>query len=910
MRHRGIGPATLGGVLGFLTLSSLVLASGPMASLVPPLPSSSTLPATAAGVGSGGVPAAHPASYAVTFTEEGLPSGVHWSVALAGATQDSSGPPIEFSEPNGTYPFVVNGPQPYGATPAAGTLTVAGSGVQQVVTFTTASEGVVASVPVGSQPGFAAYDPADGLVYVPNTGADTTTVLSGTTVVGTVLVGALPSSGIYDPRNGFVYVQDFGSGIVSILNGTSVVGKVPVGSDPQYATFDPANGYVYVSNYGSDSVTVLNGTHLLGTAVTGQGPTAAACDAASGLVYVPNYGSSTVTILNATSVVATLVVGTLPDSAVYDPGNGYVYVTNLDMDSVTILSGTSIVGTVSVQGAPYSATYDPADGLVYVTNYGSGTVSLLQGTEVVGTVRVGAGPEFATYDSGNGYVYVTNSGSATVTMVNGTNVVATVPVGELPSSGVYDAGNGYLYETNSGSDNVSVFASRAAYPVTFTERGLPPGTPWEVSLDGAPERSVNPVLAFTEPNGTASYAIHDVPGWHQTNLSYRGSISVAGSAVRVTALQFVPVTYTVTFRQEGLGSGSWGVTFDGRTARAPVGSEVRFDGVANGTYGYNVSAFAGYTIQARHGDLVVAGPPGTITLRFSQVTYAVSFAAAGLPNGTNWVVELDGVRQNSTRTAIAYHEPNGTYSYTLLDVSGWHQSTIPYAGWLTVNGSLRSEPTLEFFEVTYPLVAVESGLPLGTGWYLNLSDGRTIRSTTSNLSFSEPNGTQQFSFGTAAHYIAIGVRNLTVNGDPLPVRFSISFVPTFGITFERPSGAAAGTPWTVYVNATRGTGTGVPPSLRFLQTATTSSVLVYVPNGSYDYSIVVSGNPTLMTQGTVTMAGSPIVANPSASASTFLGFSGLKGFYILAAGVVTVVAMAVLVVVMRRKPPASAPPAT
>jgi len=45
--------------------------------------------------------------YSVTFTESGLPSGTSWSVTLNGNTESSTTNTISFSEPNGTYSYVV-----------------------------------------------------------------------------------------------------------------------------------------------------------------------------------------------------------------------------------------------------------------------------------------------------------------------------------------------------------------------------------------------------------------------------------------------------------------------------------------------------------------------------------------------------------------------------------------------------------------------------------------------------------------------------------------------------------------------------------------------------------------------------------------------------------------------------------
>jgi YVTN family beta-propeller protein len=75
------------------------------------------------------------ATFAVNFMETSLPSGTNWSVTLGTTSQSSPTGSIEFSEPNGTYPFVVNTPAGFGASPPSGSISVNGSGVPQTVAF-------------------------------------------------------------------------------------------------------------------------------------------------------------------------------------------------------------------------------------------------------------------------------------------------------------------------------------------------------------------------------------------------------------------------------------------------------------------------------------------------------------------------------------------------------------------------------------------------------------------------------------------------------------------------------------------------------------------------------------------------------------------------------------------------------
>jgi YVTN family beta-propeller protein len=99
-----------------------------------------------------------------------------------------------------------------------------------------ATNSVVATVSVGTQPIGVAVNPAGTLVYVANNTADTVSVTdtSTNTVAATVPVGSGPFGIAVNPAGTFVYVANFVSNTVSVIDsGTNVVvATVPVGTQP------------------------------------------------------------------------------------------------------------------------------------------------------------------------------------------------------------------------------------------------------------------------------------------------------------------------------------------------------------------------------------------------------------------------------------------------------------------------------------------------------------------------------------------------------------------------------------------------------------------------------------------------------------------------------------------------------
>ncbi len=77
-----------------------------------------------------------PPTYAVTFTESGLPAGTSWTVTAGGTPQTSTTSSIVFQEPNGSHSYTVGAVSGYAPSPSGGTVTVAGAAISQSIAFT------------------------------------------------------------------------------------------------------------------------------------------------------------------------------------------------------------------------------------------------------------------------------------------------------------------------------------------------------------------------------------------------------------------------------------------------------------------------------------------------------------------------------------------------------------------------------------------------------------------------------------------------------------------------------------------------------------------------------------------------------------------------------------------------------
>jgi hypothetical protein len=148
-----------------------------------------------------------------------------------------------------------------------------------------------------------------------------------------------------------------------------------------------------------------------------------------------------------------------------------------------------------------------------------------------------------------------------------------------------------------------------SYDVKFTETGLPSGTSWSVTLNGAMQSSTSSTITFTEPNGKYDYTATEAG-----SASTSGSFLINGSKLTVTV-----AFYKATFKEKGLLSGTiWTVTVNGtpRTSKASATVSTIVFYLAKGTYSYTVNA-TGYTAKPSMGAVPVNGLKVWTTVKFT-----------------------------------------------------------------------------------------------------------------------------------------------------------------------------------------------------------------------------------------------------------------------------------------------------
>jgi YVTN family beta-propeller protein len=242
--------------------------------------------------------------------------------------------------------------------------------------------------------------------YVANETSNNVSVIdtATNTVVATVPVGTFPIGVAATPDGKHVYVANSVNSVSVIATATNtVVATITVGLAPFGIAITPDGKHAYVTNANSDTVSVIDTATntVTATVPVGHLPGGVAVTPDGKHVYVANFGGDfpfTVSVIDTTSntVVATVTVGDSPQGVAATPDGKHVYVTNQDSSTVSVIATATntVTATVPVGGLPVGVAVTPDGKHAYVTNFGPNNVSVIATATntVTATVAVGTGP--------------------------------------------------------------------------------------------------------------------------------------------------------------------------------------------------------------------------------------------------------------------------------------------------------------------------------------------------------------------------------------------------------------------------------------------------------------------------------------------------------------------------------------
>ncbi len=391
------------------------------------------------------------------------------------------------------------------------------------------------------------------------------------------------------------------------------------------------------------------------------------------------------------------------------------------------------------------------------------------------------------------------------------------------------------------------------FPVAIGEVGLPNGTAWTVTVNGANTTSNGSLVTVFESAGSYSFSVPALtdgpPGTEFVATPSTGTFTVGNSSLNLS------VRFVQQFEVTGAASPSVAGTVAPEAAWFPAGSTVNLS--AAPTEGWVFASWAGQGAGAYSGptdptSIEVVGPVREVAQFYALGEFPVTFQEVGLPVGSGWTVVVNGISVSGSNSSIAIDEPNGSYSFAatpyVAGPAGVRYSAAGSDGVLNVTGAATG---LSISYLTQFALSVDTS-PAGAGTVTPASGWYDLGSHPTLAALSGPSS--EFAawtgVGNGSYTGAADPANLTLVGPTTEVAEFVQAV-VYPVVFDQ-SGLGPDTDWAVTVD-----GLG--------QNTTDGAITFYEPNGSYAYTSGILGTggsvgPYSVTppSGNFTVAGAPI----------------------------------------------------
>ncbi|MGC8993109.1 MAG: hypothetical protein ACP5JE_06110, partial [Thermoplasmata archaeon] len=270
------------------------------------------------------------------------------------------------------------------------------------------------------------------------------------------------------------------------------------------------------------------------------------------------------------------------------------------------------------------------------------------------------------------------------------------------------------------------------YNVTFYESGLQPGTTWSVTLNGSTVFSTSNIITFSEPNGSYSYEISEIPGYKSNN--YSGTILVEGNPVNLS-IHWTMILYKIKIIETGLSNGTeWyftlvGTTFNDQYINITLNSRnntITFN-EPNGTYEFFVKNVGMHVPIPSTGTLNISGSSILQNISFI-IEYKITFLVIGLPHNVPWYLIFNGNNLSSSLNKTVIFVINGSYQFS-VDSTIYINSYARYVaketyGVINLSGTNRTiiiSYHLQYYVSIYSNPQVGGNVTPASGWYNNSS---------------------------------------------------------------------------------------------------------------------------------------------------------------------------------------------
>ncbi len=229
------------------------------------------------------------------------------------------------------------------------------------------------------------------------------------------------------------------------------------------------------------------------------------------------------------------------------------------------------------------------------------------------------------------------------------------------------------------------FTPETNYPLSFVWTNPSPGITWSVDVGGISISSTASTITFNETNGTYPYLVASplsvAPGARVvltpdsgtvSILAGPATVSVAGQTQYSEGISGTPAADGLVYPASG-----WYDAGGSLTLLAYPDPGFRFlgwTGLGTGSYSGPEDPLP-LSTNSSWEELALFGPLST---------YPVRFRETGLPSGTPWSVDLNGIVLASSTDEVTVGEPNGSWVYLVGGPPGYDAS--PASGILSIGG--------------------------------------------------------------------------------------------------------------------------------------------------------------------------------------------------------------------------------
>ncbi len=531
-----------------------------------------------------------------------------------------------------------------------------------VTIINTVTNSVVKNLFTGTFPRGIAYDPANGYIYVANTGNSNVSIINpvSNTIISCIPVShknpiCCPYSLYYDPVGESMKIVQYSSSSDYLLSFDSFSGSLsniyPVVTGPNAVAYDPVNKFLYVLSGCAALVSVynsINGSLVKNISIAPTSRALFACYnshynevlVTSGCASPPTY--DLISINTTTNTVSCKVpLSTYPNGMAYDSVNNTMFIAVGNTIDVVNLSNNTVFKTINVGAGPCGLTFSPYTDQVYAGETQGSCAIIIDANNYSYYVPFdvsGSHPADVVYDPYSNDLYITDYGGGNVSIIDLSNFDYVCPsqytnikVGTNPYSEMIDPSNGLLYVDNAGSYNISVID-----PLTNTVIGT-------FNISGYQSGSFMSYDPFSQSlflTSSAQNSLLNIAPSHLYKVTLH--VNIPGNATMWSS-NIVPCKTSDMALAENL--------------TLNVDQNATYF-LPNGTYYIEIN-----TTNPEFHERVAAFDVNGSSLNLTYYRYFyLNLNESGLPNGTSWSVLINGTTYTSNKSNFQVPLRNGQYT--------------------------------------------------------------------------------------------------------------------------------------------------------------------------------------------------------------------------------------------------------